>query len=66
MSEFELVANYVDGLINKNDKATVRSYTKQVYAQIDASSDYLLCQNEYPFTRFVVFTMYYLGSNGGL
>ena len=42
MSEFELVANYVDGLINKNDKATVRSYTKQVYAQIDASSDYLL------------------------
>lgn len=38
MSEFELVENYVDGLINKNDKATVRSYTKQVYAQIDASS----------------------------
>lgn len=38
MSEFEVVENYVNGLVNRNDKATVRSYTKQVYAQIDSSS----------------------------
>lgn len=38
MSEFDFVVSYVDGLVNRNDKETVRSYTKQVYAQIDASS----------------------------
>lgn len=38
MSEFDFVESYVDGLVDKDDKPTVRSYTKQVYNQIDASS----------------------------
>lgn len=38
VSEFQLVESYINGLVNMDDKSTVRDYTKQVYAQIDASS----------------------------
>lgn len=38
MSELDFVESYVNGLVNRDDKTTVRNYTKQVYAQIDASS----------------------------